>query len=139
MSPPGGEAQTGCLPIAADMEGPFYKPNAPRRQSTGRGLEVKGKVKSANSCAVISGARIEWWQANPKRKYDDTYRGTTFTKSDGTYRFETNFPPGYYGRPPHIHFKVFAPGHRTLTTQIYPQENQKSVTFDFILLEEGDR
>jgi protocatechuate 3,4-dioxygenase beta subunit len=50
------------------------------------------------------------------------------------YRFETDFPPGYFGRPPHIHFKIFAPGHRSLTTQVYPKKGQSTITFNFVLI-----
>ncbi len=126
-------AQTECPPTAPDAEGPFYKPEAPLRDRTGRGLLLSGKVKSAGSCAVIPGARVEWWQANSQGGYDDKHRGAQLTSSDGTYRVETDFPPSYFFRPPHIHFKVFAPGHRTLTTQIYPKDGQRSITFDFVL------
>ena len=129
-------AQTKCLPTAPDIEGPFYEPEAPIRDSTGRGLLVSGKVKSAGSCNVISGARVEWWQTNPQGRYDDEHRGAQLTSSDGSYRFETDFPPGYFGRPPHIHFKVFAPGHRTLTTQVYPKRGQGTIAFDFVLKKE---
>ena len=138
-SSPISQAQTRCAPTAPDMEGPFYKPNAPIRDSTGSGLTVSGKVKSADSCAPVSGARIEWWQASPEGKYDDAHRGALITGRDGIYRFETDYPPGYYGRPPHIHFKILAPGHRALTTQVYLQEGQKSISFDFVLLEEAGR
>jgi protocatechuate 3,4-dioxygenase beta subunit len=103
------------------------------RESTGRGLMISGKVKSAGSCAPIPAARLEWWQANSEGRYDDEHRGALLTASDGSYRFETDFPPGYYGRPPHIHLKVFAPGHRTLTTQIYPEDGRKLIAIDLIL------
>jgi protocatechuate 3,4-dioxygenase beta subunit len=79
---------------------------------------------------------VEWWQTNPQRSYDDDHRGAQLTSSDGGYRFETDFPPGYFGRPAHIHFKVFAPGHRALTTQVYPKKDQSSIAFDFILIKE---
>ena len=125
--------QPACATTAPDMEGPFYKPNAPVRQSTGRGFVVSGTVKSVGSCAAIAGARVEWWQANPKGNYDDEHRGTLVTRSDGTYRFETDSPPAYFGRPPHIHVKVFAPGHRTLTTQLYPKPGQTEITFDLVV------
>lgn len=127
-------AQTRCPPTASDVEGPFYEPNAPLRESTGRGFTVSGNVKSAGSCAVIPGARVEWWQTNPQGRYDDEHRGAQLTSSDGGYRFETDFPPGYFGRPPHIHFKIFAPGHRSLTTQVYPKRGQSTITFDFVLI-----
>ncbi len=126
-------AQGQCTPTTPDMEGPFYKAGAPIRESTGRGLVVSGTVKSTGSCTPITGARVEWWQANPKGSYDDEHRGALVTKNDGTYRFETDSPPPYYGRPSHIHFKVLAPGHRTLTTQLYPKAGQTEITFDLVV------
>jgi len=133
LGQPSSAAQTPCPPTAPDAEGPFYKPDVPIRENTGSGLMVSGKVKSAGSCTVISGARGEWWQTKPQRRYDDEHRGAKLTSSDGFYQFETDFPPGYFGRPPHIHFKIFAPGHRTLTTKVYPKSGQSTMTFDFIL------
>lgn len=129
-------AQPACAPTAPDMEGPFYKPGAPMRESTGKGFVVSGTVKSAGSCAAIAGARVEWWQANSKGTYDDEHRSTLVTRGDGTYRFETDFPPAYFGRPSHIHFKVFAPGHRALTTQLYPKPGQGEITFDLIIVKQ---
>ena len=136
LSQPSSAVQTECPPTTPDVEGPFYKSEAPFRASTGRGLTVSGKVRSAGSCAVISGVRVEWWQTNPQGRYDDEHRGAQLTSSDGSYRFETDFPPGYLGRPPHIHFKVFAPGHRSLTTQVYPKKGQSSIIFDFVVIKE---
>lgn len=130
------EAQAACGPTSPDSEGPFYKPGAPTRESTGRGFVVSGTVKTAGSCAPIAGARVEWWQANPRGTYDDEHRGTLLARSDGTYRFETDFPPAYFGRPPHIHFKVVAPGHRTLTTQLYPKPGQTEITFDLVVVKQ---
>ena len=127
-------AQPPCAPTREDMEGPFYRPGAPIRQSTGRGLVVSGAVKSADSCAPVPAARIEWWQAGPSGHYDDEHRGALRTADDGTYRFETDSPPAYFGRPPHIHVKVLAPGHRTLTTQLYPKAGQTHTTFDLVLV-----
>lgn len=132
-APPLTTAQTQCAPTAPDMEGPFYKPGAPRRERTGKGFVVSGTVKSAGACSPIAGARVEWWQANPQGTYDDEHRGSLVTRSDGTYRFETDFPPPYFGRPSHIHVKVFAPGHRTLTTQLYPNAGQTEILFDLVV------
>jgi protocatechuate 3,4-dioxygenase beta subunit len=136
LNQPSAAAETPCPPTASDAEGPYYKPDAPIRESTGRGLRVSGKVKSAGSCTVIPKARVEWWQTNPKGRYDDEHRGVQLTSSDGSYHFETDFPPGYFFRPPHIHFKIFALGHRTLTTQVYPKKGQSSIAFDFVLIKE---
>ena len=133
FSPAVASGGMGCPSTPADAEGPFYKANAPIRESTGRGLTISGKVKSAGSCAPIPAARVEWWQANPQGRYDDEHRGALLTASDGTYHFETDFPPAYYGRPPHIHLKVFASGYRMLTTQVYPEDGRKLIAIDLIL------
>ncbi len=126
-------AQQACAPTAADMEGPFYKANAPERASIGRGLVVSGAVRTAGSCAPVPKARIEWWQVNPQGQYDDAHRATQMADAEGHYRFETESPVAYFGRPPHIHVKVFAPGHRPLTTQLYPKASQTELAFDFVL------
>ena len=133
---PAAWAQDTCAPTRADMEGPFYKPDAPRREATGKGLSVTGAVKSAGSCAPLPNARVEWWQANPRGEYDDAHRGSLVAGEGGRYRFETDFPPPYSGRPSHIHFKAFAPGYRALTTQLYPRAGQTAVTFDLVLIKE---
>ena len=133
---PAAWAQGTCPPTRADMEGPFYKPDAPRREATGKGFAVTGAVKSAGACAPLPGARVEWWQANPGGEYDDAHRGSLVAGEGGRYRFETDFPPPYSGRPSHIHFKAFAPGYRVLTTQLYPRAGQTAVTFDLVLIKE---
>ena len=129
-------AQPRCAPTPGDAEGPFYKPGAPSREATGTGFIVAGVVRSAASCDPIEGARVEWWQANPGGEYDDQHRGSLLTGESGGYGFETDFPPPYAGRPSHIHFKVFAPGYRTLTTQLYPRSGQGRVRFDLVLVKE---
>jgi protocatechuate 3,4-dioxygenase beta subunit len=136
LSPVTAMAQTGCAPTVSDAEGPFYKANAPLRENTGLGLTISGKVRSAGSCTPIPGARVEWWQANREGQYDDEHRGALLTAGDGSYRLETDFPPAYYDRPPHVHVKVFAHGYRTLTTQIYPEEGQKFIAIDLIVARE---
>ena len=130
------EARAGepaCQPTAPDSAGPFYKPGAPERASIGKGLVVSVAVRIAGSCAPIPRARIEWWQANPRGQYDDAHRASQTADAEGRYRFETNFPAVYPGRPPHIHVKIVAPGHRPLTTQLYPRPGQTELPFDFVL------
>jgi len=133
MATPAG-AQSPCAPTRPDAEGPFYKPNAPRRTSIGTGFIVQGVVRSAKGCTPIPGARLEWWQANPRGEYDDPHRATMESDLRGSYRLETSFPPPYAGRPPHIHVKVFAPGHRPLTTQLYPKPGQKELNADLVVV-----
>ena len=125
--------QASCPPTAADAEGPFYVPNAPVRSVIGRGLVVMGTVRSAGSCTPIPGARLEWWQANPRGEYDDAHRATQAADGEGRYRLETSVPGLYPGRPVHLHVKVSAPGHRALITQLYPKPGQTEISFDFVL------
>lgn len=125
-----------CAATQPDIEGPFYKPNAPVRTQTGRGLEVSGRVRSVLDCRPLKGARIEWWSADAAGDYKDEHRATVVTDKDGRYRYETVSPSGYSFRPPHLHVKVSAVGHRTLTTQVYPERGQKKIVFNFNLVTE---
>lgn len=101
-------AEPACRPAAPDLLGPFCLPGVPERSTTGRGLVVTGTVRSAAGCAPAAGAVIEWWAANP---------------------------PGVHpGRPPHLHLRVSAPGHRTLVTQLYPRRGQTALAVDLVLV-----
>jgi catechol 1,2-dioxygenase len=42
----------------------------------------------------------------------------------GEYRFGSNVPVSYGGRPPHIHVRVRAPGLEEQVTQHYPERRQ---------------
>jgi protocatechuate 3,4-dioxygenase beta subunit len=131
-----GAAQPArCAPTRPDMLGPFYTPNAPERGQTGRGLVMAGHVRSAD-CAPLPGARIEWWSANAKGDYDDEHRATQIADAQGRYRYETDLPGRYPGRPPHVHVRVSAPGHRVLVTQLYPGAPTKTIETDFILIQD---
>lgn len=131
---PAAQGQPACRPTAPDMEGPFYTPNAPERDRTGRGLVVSGAVRSAAGCAPLPGARLEWWSADPAGGYDDGHRATQRAGETGRFRYETDFPGRYPGRPPHLHVRVTAPGHRPLVTQLYPRPGQSAVETDFVLV-----
>jgi len=127
-------AQQRCAPTRPDALGPFYAPDAPRRDATGAGLTVSGRVRSAADCAPLGGARLEWWSADPHGQYDDAHRATQVADAEGRYRYATDFPGRYPGRPPHLHVRVSAPGHRTLVTQIYPRPGDRELSQDFVLL-----
>jgi hypothetical protein len=122
-----------CEATAPDQLGPFYIPGAPVRSSVGVGHQLHGVVLSVVNCAPISAAQIEFWQVGPNGEYDDDHRATLLTDADGGFAFESNFPPPYSGRPPHIHMRVSADGYETLVTQYYPQEGQSEGTFDLVL------
>lgn len=123
-----------CAPTEADALGPFYKPDAPVRASVGRGYVLQGVVRSARECAPVPGAKIELWLAGPDGEYDDARRATVISDGSAAYRFESNVPPHYYGRPPHIHLRISAEGFKTLVTQHYPSDGKVSAVFDIVLV-----
>ncbi|HEU5360790.1 MAG TPA: hypothetical protein VFU42_06470 [Candidatus Deferrimicrobiaceae bacterium] len=130
----GEGGKQACTPTRSDSEGPFYEPGAPSRTSTGRGLVVRGRLLGAPDCRPLPDGRIEWWQTDRRGRYDDDHRGSQATGPDGAYRFSTDFPGIYPGRPPHIHFKAAAPGYRLLTTQLYLRGGEAEVEFDIVLV-----
>lgn len=122
-----------CPPTREDYEGPFYKPEAPFRTKVGEGYLFQGRVLSAQGCRPLAQAVVELWLAGPGGRYHDDYRARLRTDQEGLFRFESHLPPGYQGRPPHIHLKVRAQGHRTLTTQHYPSSGADRGEMDLIL------
>jgi hydroxyquinol 1,2-dioxygenase len=104
---------------------------------------VSGSVRSTDG-SPIGGARIEVWEADDDGLYDVQYpgdvvagRGWLTSAEDGGYRF-WSVKPNHYSipddgpvgdllratsrgpmRPAHLHFKVDAPGYRTLITHIF--------------------
>jgi protocatechuate 3,4-dioxygenase beta subunit len=123
-----------CRATAPDSLGPFYEPGAPVRSKVGTGGYVlRGRVLSLTACGPIARARIEFWLVNEQGEYDDAHRATVIARRDGRYRFESNKPIGYSGRPPHIHIRVTARGHRTLVTQHYPRASGTAAIFPLVL------
>lgn len=93
----------------------------------------------------LAGARLDVWESDADGFYDVQYpdgrisgRGHLFADDEGSYRFwcvrPAAYPIPYDGpvgellqaanrspmRPPHLHFRVDVPGHRTLVTHIFP-------------------
>jgi protocatechuate 3,4-dioxygenase beta subunit len=132
----GAGGPANCKPTQPDMLGPFYEPGAPVRTSVGSGYVLSGAVLAAEDCKPIRNARIEFWLANPSGEYDDAHRATVFTGERGGYRFESNVPVSYGGRPPHVHVRVTAPGFEELVTQHYPKRGQRKANFDLVLVVE---
>jgi protocatechuate 3,4-dioxygenase beta subunit len=100
----------------------------------GTGYVLTGRVLAARTCRAILSARIEFWLANPQGQYDDVHRATVFAGRRGGYRFESNKPPSYESRPPHIHIRVSARGFRTLVTQHYPRAGRTRAAFNLVLV-----
>jgi protocatechuate 3,4-dioxygenase beta subunit len=134
MAASAADSGKGCQPTPPDALGPFYKPGAPVRDRVGEGYVLSGVVRAAGDCAPIPGARVEFWLAGPDGNYDDAHRATLFADPQGAFRFESNFPPRYSFRPPHIHIRVTAEGFRTLVTQHYPAAGKTAGIMDLVLV-----
>jgi protocatechuate 3,4-dioxygenase, beta subunit len=139
-----GRAQAPkLLPTPQDTEGPFYPVNwdgevdadllsyGGKAYLQGTPMTVSGKVQSTDGRALVN-ARLEIWQTDETGNYrhpnsageEPAKRGfqgygKAQTDAQGAYAFRTIKPVLYGGRPPHVHFKVVAPGHRDLITQMY--------------------
>jgi hydroxyquinol 1,2-dioxygenase len=121
------------IPLGGDIAG----------GAKGRPCYVAGTVRGTDG-EPLPGARIEVWEADEDGFYDVQYPGTQMagrgwlrSGRDGEYRFWSVHPSPYpipddgpVGelltaaargpmRPAHLHFKVDAPGYRTLITHIF--------------------
>ena len=128
------EAGYACAPTPPDQLGPFYKRNAPLRDRVGSGYLLSGVVRSAADCSPIAWARVELWLTGPDGRYGDAWRATVVAAMTGDYRFESDFPVVYEGRPPHIHLRVTAPGYAPLVTQHYPKPGESTGRFELVLI-----
>lgn len=136
-------ADTGkFLPTEDNIEGPFYRPNAPwtlrlnAPQDKGESFVISGRVLSTDGTPLAE-AVLDIWQADAQGAYDIDhprdrnnpniplrFRGRIKTDARGNFRFESILPGQYEigenkWRPKHVHFKVSATGHKLLTTQLY--------------------
>ncbi len=122
-----GERQR-CRPTPPNDLGPFYKEGSPLLSNLrpagdpGMALVVSGVVLDTRG-ETLPDARLEIWHADPLGQYDNKgfrYRGQLRAQPSGAYKFETVMPGHYPTRvAQHIHYKVSAPGHQTLVTQLY--------------------
>ena len=124
-----------CIPTATNIEGPYYLTDAPLRNNLrifgdeGVSVNISGKVVEGQCAIGLSGATIEFWQADPEGKYDNNstdmkYRCAVITDENGKYSLETLLPGRYLNgtqyRPHHIHVKVWdGDGVERLITQLY--------------------
>ena len=125
----------------AQTEGPFYPDVMPaetdpdlvqtaRRQAKGELLDLRGQVLGLDG-RPVAGAMVEIWQCDANGRYiatadarrgggDPGFQGFARLKvgANGRYAFRTIKPVAYPGRTPHIHYKVYRPDGRVLTTQM---------------------
>jgi len=134
-----------CRPTSAthaiESQNPNYRPGAPVRWSVGEGHVLTGVVRSGATCRAVAHARIELFQIAPNGRYSNGVtswagRATLFSRTDGTYRFESPFPERYGGNRPHIHLHVTADGYRPLYTTYFPRAGETSGRLDLVLVEE---
>ena len=88
-----GTEMEQCRPTPPDEIGPFYLPDAPRRNVIGRGYVIEGVTRQYPSCHPLPGVRFEFWHAGPGGNYGARYRGITYSDAEGRYHIETD-PPG---------------------------------------------
>ncbi|WP_300071640.1 dioxygenase [uncultured Ruegeria sp.] len=126
------------LPFGGDM----------KRHYGGPVLLAEGVIRDVEG-NQIAGAELDIWQTAPNGMYasqdeeQDTYsfHGLMTTGDDGKYAFTTVKPVEYTvpsdgpvgdilracgrhpWRPSHLHFIVKAPGHRSLVTEIFPDDD----------------
>jgi protocatechuate 3,4-dioxygenase, beta subunit len=126
-----------------DGEGPFYPVRwngeidndllsfNGKQYGNGIPMTLIGRVYSTDGSPLV-GANVELWQCDETGEYRHARGGgeapaqrgfqgfaRVASGSEGDYRFRTLKPVPYGGRPAHVHFKVTAAGHRSLTTQMY--------------------
>ncbi len=154
---------TPLKPTPQDALGPFYPTQwsgeidndllafAGKTFLKGTPLALSGRVLGIDGKPLV-GATVEIWQTDDTGKYrhpgDDGEGpaargfqgfGRTIADSEGRYTFRTIKPVLYSGRPPHVHFKIVAPGHRELVTQMYFAGNTTERGFGFGFSKERDR
>ena len=130
------------VPDAPLLTPPYRLPMRP--DEPGERLHLSGSVRSSDG-TPLGGAVLDIWQISADGGYshfhpgwpDYNLRGRLTADKDGSYAVETVVPPPYEipkegatgrllaalgrtaFRPGHLHLKLSAPGHRTLTTQVF--------------------
>jgi protocatechuate 3,4-dioxygenase beta subunit len=128
-----GLIKSSCELTVPTIQGPFYK-DSTQKEKFAKGIEgeqivISGKVLNFFTCKPISGAILDFWQADSNGKYDTVgfnLRGKVVSDKNGNYTLETIIPGNELGgnihRPAHIHVKAWIPdnpGNPTLVTQLY--------------------
>ncbi|HTK34173.1 MAG TPA: hypothetical protein VL358_02655 [Caulobacteraceae bacterium] len=146
---PASAADPGLRPTPVETEGPFYPHTLPpetdpdlihtgSRQARGEPLDLRGRILGVDG-RPVQGAVVEIWQCDADGRYivqggvDPGFQGYARLKVDaqGEYAFRTIRPVPYDGRTAHIHYKVYRPEGRVLTTQMMiagnPENERDSV------------
>jgi protocatechuate 3,4-dioxygenase beta subunit len=139
------EAVPACVARPRQTEGPFVVDEPLERSdlrldartgaaTPGVPLRLRFRVSelAGESCAPLSGARVDVWHCDAEGRYSDVVRaeaaahflrGYQLTDADGAAQFATIYPGWYAGRAVHVHFKIRVangPGRaRDFTSQLY--------------------
>lgn len=133
-----------CGPTAPTTAGPFYVSGTPlladinRLGASGTPMRVRGTVFGGDGTQPLATAIVELWHCDAEGHYhpadqggmadfaDDAInlRGTAVSDAQGEYRFDSIVPGHYGNRRRHLHWRISAPGHRTLVTQSYWREER---------------
>ena len=146
-----GETMSALLGPFYRANAPFCEngANIARSHTPGPALLIRGCVLDTDG-APLEGAVVDVWQSSPVGLYENqdpeqddmNLRGRFRTDAEGRYGLRSVRPAGYpvptggpvghllraqhrhpY-RPAHVHFIVSAPGHRTLITQIFVDDDE---------------
>jgi protocatechuate 3,4-dioxygenase beta subunit len=122
------EQHASLKPTQWNEIGPFYKRLAPNRPNLrelndlGLPLTVSGQIFNTRG-EILPSAEIEIWHADTQGHYDlegYRYRARLTADSEAKYSFSSIMPGHYPSRVcQHVHYKIQAPGHKTLITQLY--------------------
>jgi protocatechuate 3,4-dioxygenase beta subunit len=129
-------AAAPCRPTLSAGGGPFES-NAvvpPLRSRIGRGHVLTGRILRAPDCAPLRGATVEFWQASANGRYDRRGRARVMTGRNGTFRFEGPIPGSEFGRRPHIHIHVSAPGYGDFVTTYFVSPGQRRGQIRIVLV-----
>ncbi len=147
---PAGATETSVLGPFYRAEAPKIASgdNIERAGAGGNAAFVSGTVKSLDG-SPIEGALLDIWQGAENGLYENTdeaqpdmnLRGRLWTGKDGGYAFQSVLPANYpvpddgpvgdmlkavgrhVFRAAHIHFVVSAPGHKTVITEVFKEDD----------------
>ncbi len=134
------------------VEGPYFIANAKLQSklfpqgALGAEIKINGQVLSEDG-TPLADATVSVWVADPSGRYDNQrddgstkpiavkdhlYRGRIIADKSGSFAFRCLRPGNYFDsgwnlwRPAHIHVHVEAKGYKTLTSQLYFEDDAQN-------------
>ncbi|MFC5746435.1 hypothetical protein [Actinomadura rugatobispora] len=140
LSASGPQAGGGRCAATETMPGGdnSYTAGAPVVSDLGRGFVVSGTVREAGSCAPVRNARVQIWM-HTRRGHEAlaSNRGSVMTDAQGRYRLESLPVVPMFGQP-HVHIAYDDDAYAPLFLRpVLDDEDQPSITVDFVLQRRG--